>query len=145
MMSEETLTVEAPFGTFEVRPDEVVTFPSGLPGFEKCRRFVLLSHATHAPLRCLHAIDGPASFLAVDPCTVAVDYQCVLPPEAQGRVDAREDTRLVWLVLVALSDGDEASTANLRAPIVINPASMLGCQFVIDDDDRYPVRLELAA
>ncbi len=144
-MSEETLTVETPFGTFAVRPDEVVTFPDGLPGFEKCRRFVLLSHATHAPLRCLHAIDDPpASFLAVDPCTVAADYQCALPPEAQGRVDAREDTRLVWLVLVALSDGDETPTANLRAPIVINPASMLGCQFV-SDDDRYPVRLELAA
>lgn len=144
-MSEEMLTVETPFGTFEMQPDEVVAFPGGLPGFEECRRFVLLSHATHAPLRCLHAIDGQrASFLAVDPCTVAPDYQCVLPPEAQGRVDAREDTRLVWLVLVALSDGDETPTANLRAPIVINPASMLGCQFVIDDD-RYPVRLELAA
>ena len=145
MMSEETRTVETSFGTFKVRPDEVVTFPGGLPGFEKCRQFVLLSHATHAPLRCLHAIDGPpASFLAVDPCSVAADYQCVLPPDAQNRIDAREDTPLVWLVLVALSAGDETPTANLRAPIVINPALMLGCQVVMDDD-RYPVRLELAA
>lgn len=144
-MSGKAFTVETRFGTFEVRSEDVVTFPRGLPGFEQCRQFVLLSHATLAPLRCLYAIDGTrASFLAVDPRAVAADCQYVLPAEAHERVGAREDTPLVWLALVTLSDDDEMPTANLRAPIVINPSSMLGCQFVIDDD-RYPVRHELAA
>ena len=50
---------------------------------------------------------------------------------------------LVWLVLLAFT-GEDTPTANLRAPIVINPASMRGVQLVIDDE-RYTVRYELAA
>lgn len=144
-MSTDSFTVETPFGTFDVGSGDVVTFPRGLPGFEQSRRFVLLSHATFAPLRCLYAVDGSdASFLAVDPKAAMPDYQCSLPAEQRRQVGAEEETPLVWLALVALSDGEDAPTANLRAPVVINPTSMLGCQFVLDDA-RYPVRHALAA
>lgn len=145
MMSEQRMTVETPFGTFDVVSQDVVTFPRGLPGFEQCRQFVLLSHETLAPLRCLHAVDGSrASFLAVDPKAAMADYRCSLPAEQFDLVGADAGTPLVWLALVALSDGEDVPTANLRAPVVINPTSMLGCQFVLDDA-RYPVRHELAA
>lgn len=125
-MSEQRMTVETPFGTFDVKSQDVVTFPRGLPGFEQCRQFVLLSHATLAPLRCLHAVDGSrASFLAVDPQPAMADYRCSLPAEQCDLVGADAGTPLVWLALVALSDGEDVPTANLRAPVVINPTSML--------------------
>ncbi len=144
-MPDNHLTIETRFGTFDLGESDVITFPRGLLGFEGCRRFVLLSHETFAPLRCVHAIDGPdASFLAVDPRTIVPDYRCSLQPEERAQVGAESDTPLLWLVLVAMGGEKGVPTANLRAPIVINPASMLGSQFVIDDD-RYPVRHKLAA
>ena len=143
-MSEDRITVETPFGTFEVESRNVLAFPRGLPGFERCHRFVLLSHSTFAPLRCLHAVDGLVSFLAVDPKAVMPDYPCSLPAEQRAQVGAEADTPLVWLALVSVGDGEDVPTANLRAPVVINPTSMQGCQVFLDDA-RYPVRHELAA
>ena len=64
-------TVDTRFGIFGVRAEDVVTFPDGLPGFEGCHRFVLLSAEALAPFRCLQALDPPGpSFLAVDPMAI---------------------------------------------------------------------------
>ena len=143
-MSTEVHTIETGFGTFEVSERDIVTFPRGIPGFERCQRFVLLSHETFDPLRCLYAVDGPeAVFLAVDPRNIVPGYGCTLREEERAQIDATPGTPLLWLVLLAFT-GEDTPTANLRAPIVVNPASMLGVQLVFDDE-RYTVRHELAA
>ena len=143
-MAQEVQTIQTRFGDFQISEDDVLTFRKGLPGFEQCRRFVLLSHETFGPLRCLHATDGTeATFLAVDPRDVIPDYTHALRSEEQAQVKAEEDTPLVWLALLTFSD-DDAPSANLRAPIVINPASMLGCQVIVEDE-RYTVRHRLVA
>lgn len=143
-MPSQSRTIETRFGAFEVSERDIVTFPRGIPGFERCQRFVLLSHETFAPLRCLYAVDGPeATFLAVDPRSIVPGYGCTLRPDERAQVNAEPDTPLVWLVFLAFSGGD-IPTVNLRAPIVINPVSMLGVQLVVDDE-RYAARHELAA
>ena len=69
------------FGEVEADPRSLLSFPSGLPGFEQSRRFALLSSIDTAPLQCLHAVSGPsASFLALDPRLVLPDYRCILSP-----------------------------------------------------------------
>ncbi len=141
-MADVQFTVDTQFGTFEVSEGDVVTFPRGIPGFEQRRRFVLLSNESLAPLRCLQAVDGGDAFLAVDPRAVLPDYECALGSDQRTQLDAEAETPLVWLVLVSLG-GEDVPTANLRAPVVINPVSMLGGQFVINED--LPVRHELAA
>ena len=143
-MSNDVRTIKTGFGDFEISERDIVTFPRGLPGFERCQRFVLLSHETFAPLRCLHATDGPeATFLAIDPRSIVPDYMRPLRPEELAQVDAEPDTALVWLALVAFTS-ENVPTANLRAPIVINPVSMRGAQIVVDDE-RFTARHELAA
>ena len=53
------LRVQTRFGEFEADARNVLCFPVGLPGFEQCRRFVVLSSMSMAPVQCLHAVDGP--------------------------------------------------------------------------------------
>lgn len=122
------------------RPEpEAVTFPEGIPGFEACRRFVLLTSETFAPLQRIDAVEGPsASFLCIDPRLVVPDYECGLGAGDAKRLDVDDPSRLVWLALVTV-DVDGTVVANLRAPIVINPDSMLGRQ-VVPNDSRYPIR-----
>ncbi len=43
------------FGAFNLKADDVIAFPSGLPGFEADRRFVLLSAPTFEPAMGLAA------------------------------------------------------------------------------------------
>ncbi len=137
-------TIETRFGSFDVQSDAVVAFPEGVPGFEGCQRFVIVTAPTLDPLTCLQSLDDPhPSFLAVDPRLVVPDYHLELPPAARHRLEARDDDRLVWLALVRL-DADTA-LVNLRAPVAVNPRRMIGVQ-VIPGESPYPVdhRLSLA-
>lgn len=133
------LRVETRFGGFDVDPRDVLTFPDGLPGFEQCHHFIVLSDLSGGPLYCVHAVDGAeASFLAVDPRLVLPSYRCVLGSADRQRLRAGDGDVLLWLALVTM-DGEQEGTINLRAPIVINPASMLGSQ-VMPHNTLYPLR-----
>jgi flagellar assembly factor FliW len=118
---------------------ELITFPKGIPGFEACRRFVLMAPESNAGLQCLQAVEGPpASFLVLDPRVVLPAYRCELSDADRDRLQASADVALLWLVLVSV-EADGTIVANLRAPVVINPARMLGAQ-VIPHQCLYPLR-----
>lgn len=118
----------------------VVEFPSGIPGFETCRRFVVIASPEIAPLTCLRSLDPPpASLMAVDPRLLDPGYDLTLREFERMRLGAGDEP-LLWLAVVTIVDG--MAFANLRAPIVINPGRMLGCQFIRDEVD-YPVHFPL--
>ena len=134
--------VETAFGTFDVSSDEIISFPAGLPGFEECRRFVVLSSRELDPFKCLQSVEGPsASFLAVDPRRVFPDYRCVLSDVDRARLGEPDEESLVWLAVVTVLD--DQTLVNLRAPVVVNPARMLGYQ-LMPSNSLYPLRFELA-
>lgn len=117
---------------------EVVAFRHGLPGFEECKSFVVFA-AEAASFQWLTSVEGPpASFLTVDPKTVLPSFRYALSPIDLARLKADADDPLLWLAIV-LVDADGTVTANLRAPIVINPATMLGHQ-VMPQNCLYPLR-----
>ena len=135
--------VDTPFGTFAVDDRSVIEFAEGLPGFEQTRKFVLLSSPELAPLHLLHHVEGPAaSFLAVDPRVVLPSYRAVLATSDRARLGAGDDASLLWLALVTMDAGGGPSV-NLRAPIVVNPARMLGFQ-MMPHNNLYPLRHPLA-
>ena len=123
----------------EITVSETVTFPNGIPGFEACRTWVVLAAEGQTPLRRLHAVDGvEASFLALDPRQVLEGYRCELSDADRARVGADAKTPLLWLALVNV-ESSGAVSVNLRAPIVINPKTMIGQQ-VLPHDSLYPLR-----
>ncbi|MGV3516721.1 flagellar assembly protein FliW [Luteitalea sp.] len=133
--------VDTAFGTFDVAADQIITFPAGLPGFEECRRFVVLSSRELEPFKCLQSVEGPsASFLAVDPRRAFPDYRCVLSDVDRARLGDPDETSLVWLSVVTVLD--EQTLVNLRAPVVVNPTRMLGYQ-LMPSNSLYPLRFEL--
>ena len=133
--------VETAFGTFDVAAGDIVSFPAGLPGFEECRRFVVLSSRELEPFKCLQSVEGPsASFLAVDPRRAFPDYRCALSDVDRVRLGEPDEATLVWLAIVTVTA--EETIVNLRAPVVVNPARMLGYQ-LMPSNSLYPLRYEL--
>ncbi len=133
--------VETAFGSFDVTTDQVITFPAGLPGFEECRRFVVLSSRELNPFQCLQSVEGPtASFLAVDPRRAFPEYRCQLSDVDRARLGESDETALVWLAVVTVHD--DKTLVNLRAPVVVNPTRMLGYQ-LMPSNSLYPLRFEL--
>lgn len=142
--------VQRPTAAPEELPPEIardaVRFPNGLPGFEGCRSFVLMQNEVLGPLQLLKAVEGPsASFLVIDPRRVLPEYRCELSQADRHRLGVSKtdatDT-LLWLVLVTI-ELDGTITANLRAPIVINPDRMTAQQ-VVPHDCVYPIRFVIA-
>jgi flagellar assembly factor FliW len=120
----------------------VVEFPSGIPGFESHRRFVLIASADLSPLGCLKAVDSSdVSFLVIDPRLLSIDYDLTLSDFERARLRAGPDEPLLWLAIVTIME--KKASANLRAPIVINPKTMIGCQ-VIRENDQYPVEFVIS-
>jgi flagellar assembly factor FliW len=136
------VSIDTRFGRFDVREDSIITFPEGLPGFEKSRRFVLLSSEQIAPLWCLHGLDAPEpSFLAVDPALVIAGYRKLLSPDDQLRLGGG-GRDCVWLALITIGGGEDAAV-NLRAPVVVDAKRMIAVQ-VIQNRAQYQVNHPLA-
>jgi flagellar assembly factor FliW len=125
--------------TTQAIPERIVTFTQGLPGFEDSRRFVLVASPSLDPFTLLQGagVEAP-SFVAVDPVLVESGYRMPLAHADLVRLEAGPDDSLLWLALVA-AKADGSATVNLRAPVVINPASMRGIQVLAHES---PYRLD---
>jgi len=107
-----------------------VHFPDGLPGYEDCRRFVLVSSPSLMPLQCLQAVGDPgASFLVTDPRLVAPGYERHAPASDLDRLGCDDPGSLLWLSILTVAE-DGTMSANLGAPIVIDPDRMCGLQLI---------------
>jgi flagellar assembly factor FliW len=114
------LTVESTrFGTLEIEPEAVLSFPRGLIGLGGSR-YALLSTDPGSPFSWLHSVEDPDLALPVTrPWEFFPNYEVVLgDTEAAAlglAVDAAAD---VW-VTVRATERVEDFTVNLRAPIVV--------------------------
>jgi flagellar assembly factor FliW len=134
------------FGALEYPPEGAIDFPSGVPGFEHLRRFVLVEQAALAPLVFLQSLETPdLCFPAVAVCAIDPQYELevsredleILNLDPSRQPEVGRD--VVCLAIVAAPKG--LPTANLLAPIVINlsPRSSsrrLGVQ-AVRTDARY--------
>jgi flagellar assembly factor FliW len=122
---------------------EAITFADGLPGFEACRHFVVMSSAELAPFMCIQGLGEQApSFLAIDPRLVVDGYPCELGELDRTRLDTTQGRPLLWLAIV--SPDAAGAKVNLRAPIVISPETMRGVQ-VLDGDPAYALDYRLTS
>ena len=128
------------FGTIVFEDTSVITFVSPILGFENRTRFVFLnddSIGTHFAF--LQSLEEPElCFILADPQAVVADYLPQLPAAFEKQIG--EEDCMCW-VLVVLKDTLEASTVNLKSPIVVNPARRIAGQAVLEGDwpMRYPL------
>jgi len=114
----------------ETTQNAVVTFADGLPGFESCHQFVLVESETFTPFRVVQGLgEGGPSFVGIDPRQVESAYDVRLDRGDLSRLEASPDDPLLWVAIVT-ARADRPATANLRAPIVINPRAMRGIQLL---------------
>ena len=127
-------------GQIEFQEDQVFRMLGGLVGFADATRFVLLESPDIAPFGWLVSVDRPElSFMVVDPRLVIEGFEIELTEEDRTRLEIDADSDVLPLAIAVVSDSPEASTANLKAPVVVNSSRMLAAQIVLTDSD-YSVR-----
>jgi len=118
-------------------PDDVITFPNGIPGFERHMRFVVVPMPQCEPFSWLACVDGiHLRFAIINPLVFIPDYSPRLSREQLTDLDIGDLHDLVLYAIVTIGQNPIESTANLAGPIIINKAAKIGKQVLLDDD-RY--------
>jgi flagellar assembly factor FliW len=114
---------------------QVLELAEPLPGFPGHRAYVLVPADPGGHLFWLQSVapDGPR-FLAVAAASFFPEYTPVLPSAACDELELADAAEAGLYCLVTVPDGDvSAATANLRAPLVINPVTHRARQLVLTD------------
>jgi flagellar assembly factor FliW len=121
--------------------DQELCFPDGLFGFHQDRRFCLRrfdpGDDSPSPFFILESLDRELSFPVIHPESIAIDYRLPAGAELLAAVEAKNASDMVVLLIATVRDRIEEITLNLQGPLVINPATRLGAQWVVED---YPLR-----
>ena len=126
-------------GTVEYSPEDVISFPDGLPSFEQEHEFLLLPLAgSDDALFYLQSVRTPhLGFILVNPFSFDGSYAPALQEEERKALRAERDQDLCFYAMCVLKKPVEASTINLKCPIALNPDARLGCQVILETDDYH--------
>src|SRR5579859_892939 len=114
--------------------DPSVTFPEGLVGMPTWKRFVLIvEDAEELPVAMLQSLDDPdCTMLVADPKMVEPSYTVRLTAEDRAALALGAEGQPVLYCTLSVS-ADGWISANLLAPLAINPVTREGRQIVLDD------------
>lgn len=133
--------IEAPSPAGPSLTVTALSFTEPLPGFPRFRAYALVPAATDGLLYWLQSVEpeGPR-FLAVPAAPYFPDYTPRLSGAVRWELQLDDDAPAVLYCLVSVPRGDvRTATANLRAPLAVNPARGLARQVVLADAS-HPIR-----
>lgn len=117
--------------------EDIITFPAGIPGFEKNRDFVIVNVPEYLPFEWLVCIDGSRlRFAVINPLLFNNEYTPNIVKEQMEELSIEKPDDILLYVIVTIRENPLESTANLVGPIVVNRNKRLGKQIIIDDE-RY--------
>ena len=132
------------FGEIDVDDNKIITFESGIIGFDECRHFTLLYDSEKGNQRSimwLQSVERPElAFPVADPMSISREYNPIVEDEwlePIGEIKNEED--IYVLVILTVPSDLTRMTANLKAPVIINTGTMKGCQLIVNNEE-YQVR-----
>ena len=121
------------FGPLEFEQVDIIHFPAGISGLERCRDWVLLADAHSDVLGWLQSTERPEVALGVaSPRRFVPDYRVRIARRELETVQLAEPRDAQVLVIVGVTE--RGNSLNLKAPLVFNLANRLGTQVVAKDD-----------
>jgi len=129
------------FGVIEVDDRETLYFPSGLPGFEGVKKFVLLGRQeSDSPFFWLQSIDRPdLAFVVTDPFYIKEGYYVDVDDEEAEEIQITDPENVLTLAIVTIPEDIRFMTVNLKAPVLINMKNNMGKQIIMKDN-TFPVK-----
>ena len=121
----------------------LVEMPLGLLGFERFKRFALVSNPADEPFLWLQVLDDPKpAFLVVSPFAVRPDYRADIPQE-DARFLGLEDPSEGLLFNIVTVHGPNQATVNLKGPILMNRRTLVAKQVIPLNAAELPVSAPL--
>ncbi len=133
------------FGEIDYESDEVISFPEGLFGFEDEKAYLLIRFDNEDDnLLCLQSVkNSHLAFIVVNPFRMMPDYAPYVPDQDLNDLGVNNQELVAIYAIAVAGNEPSETTVNLKAPLVINPATRQGRQVILEDT-RYSFRHHFA-
>jgi flagellar assembly factor FliW len=126
--------------TVQISEDAVLAFPEGIPSFERHRRFALIEDTKLAPFSWLQSLHDPlVGFLVIEAGLLASDYEFDIADQDVELLGLNDPADARVLSILVVPENVRAMTANLQAPLIVNPVKRIAKQVILTDE-RFPLR-----
>lgn len=120
-----------------------ILFEKGIPGFEDYKYFnVNVIKDNEKFYSIVSKEDDNIGFISISPFEIKKDYEIDLDDEFVKELDIKSEKDVLVLCLITLGKTLKDSTANLKAPIIINIKNNRGRQLILQDD-KYKIKESL--
>ena len=117
-----------------------ILFEKGIPGFENYRYFnVNIVEGNKKIYNIVSKEDSNVGFISISPFDIKKDYEIDLDDQFIKELDIKDEKDVLVLCLITLGKSLKDSTANLKAPIIINIKNNR-CKQLILKDDKYKIK-----
>ncbi len=132
------------FGKIAVQEDKVITFPRGILGFAKNKKYILFPHSEGSAFFWLQSVeDGDLAFVVMNPQVIKTDYSVDVDDNVLTELDVKQPEDLEVFCIVTIPHNDPRHmTINLLGPIIINAQGRNAVQIICDRhtySHRHPV------
>ncbi|WP_282141022.1 flagellar assembly protein FliW [Cytobacillus oceanisediminis] len=119
-------------GEQEINKDDIIYFPSGIPGFLDEKEFYIFP-LDGTDLFVLQSVKTTeVAFIVTDPFALYPQYEFDLPEEALEKLEIQSDKDVATFAILTVRDPFEETTVNLQAPLVINQTKKIGKQIILN-------------
>jgi flagellar assembly factor FliW len=122
----------------EIDSGKNITFPQGIPGFEKYTRFTIFHKEENGiNVYWFESVEQPTvTFTLVDPTVYGLNYELRLTDEETRLLEAEDASSIAVLLILKKSEQQDNGTlvglnANIAGPVIINMKNRIGLQKVI--------------
>lgn len=123
------------FGEIEVNEDRIIDFPNGLVAFDDLKKYLLIENEDkRIPFCWLQSLENPdLAFVLINPFLFKKDYSFEFSDENMAELAIRGPEDVAVFSITVIPQDIKKMTANLLAPIIINPRSRKGKQIILQD------------
>lgn len=120
-------------GIVNVEKAKIITFPSGILGFEEYHDYALIE-SEYKPFLWMQSLDTPnLAFLIIDPFIIAENYELDVDDKTLGEIEIESAADVIVFAIVTVPSNGGPVTANLQGPVVINKKNNQAMQLILSD------------
>lgn len=120
-------------GTVNVEKDKIITFPSGILGFEEYHDYALIE-SEYKPFFWMQSLDtSNLAFLIIDPFIIAENYELDVDDKTLAEIEIESAADVIVFAIVTVPSNGGPVTANLQGPVVINKKNNQAMQVILSD------------
>jgi flagellar assembly factor FliW len=113
-----------------------IFFPEGVIGFAEHKRYSVVAEKSQPPFVWFEATgEGGPSFIVIDPREFRAAYAPQLSEQDKQALGVSDSGECQFYAIVVVPKDSDRISANLLAPLAINPRHRIGRQVVLQDQE----------